>query len=354
MRSVRRALGAITLLAASTFPGFALDADGAMRQLERHWPSFEARFVGEDGRVVDTANGGISHSEGQGYGMLLAVAAGDRDAFDSMWRWTRQTLGVRTDDLFAWVYNPETQDSRDTNNATDGDLLIAWALHRAYKRWQAPAHLYAARTLSNAILAHGTAEHASHGRLILPGVTGFSADERGNGAVFNLSYWVFPALRDLAPVIGPATAESLETSGLALLQEARFGEHNLPPDWLAVQADVLALAEGFDPVFGYNALRIPLYLVWAGAGSRGHLAPFVAHWPEGAEHTRSIDQVHLVSGSSETLSGNGYQAIAELTLCAMHGQTWTSALQGALDHDYYPATLHMLSLLALHERGLSC
>ena len=30
------------------------------------------------GRVVDTGNGLISHSEGQGYGMLLAVAAGDR------------------------------------------------------------------------------------------------------------------------------------------------------------------------------------------------------------------------------------------------------------------------------------
>ena len=39
------------------------------------WRAYKAHFVTEAGRVVDTANKGISHSEGQGYGMLLAVAA---------------------------------------------------------------------------------------------------------------------------------------------------------------------------------------------------------------------------------------------------------------------------------------
>ena len=42
------------------------------------WRAYKARFVTAQGRVVDTANGLVSHSEGQGYGMLLAVAADDR------------------------------------------------------------------------------------------------------------------------------------------------------------------------------------------------------------------------------------------------------------------------------------
>ncbi|MEG9529489.1 MAG: glycosyl hydrolase family 8, partial [Hyphomicrobiales bacterium] len=42
------------------------------------WRAYRSRFITDQGRVVDTANGQISHSEGQGYGMLLAVAAGDR------------------------------------------------------------------------------------------------------------------------------------------------------------------------------------------------------------------------------------------------------------------------------------
>jgi len=40
---------------------------------------------------------GISHSEGQGYGMLLAVAADDRPTFDLLWGWTRAQLMLRND-----------------------------------------------------------------------------------------------------------------------------------------------------------------------------------------------------------------------------------------------------------------
>lgn len=45
------------------------------------WDTFKARFLDPSGRVVDPQNGGISHSEGQGYGMLLALRADDREAF---------------------------------------------------------------------------------------------------------------------------------------------------------------------------------------------------------------------------------------------------------------------------------
>ena len=63
------------------------------------WKSYKSRFVTEAGRVIDTANGQISHSEGQGYGMLLAVAALDRNAFDRICGWTRANLMVRDDQL---------------------------------------------------------------------------------------------------------------------------------------------------------------------------------------------------------------------------------------------------------------
>jgi endoglucanase len=43
------------------------------------WAAYRDRFVMPDGRVVDDANGGISHSEGQGYGLLLAFPPTTRD-----------------------------------------------------------------------------------------------------------------------------------------------------------------------------------------------------------------------------------------------------------------------------------
>jgi endoglucanase len=53
---------------------------------EEAWRAYKLKFVSEAGRVVDTANGMVSHSEGQGYGLLLAVAAGDRSTFDGSCR----------------------------------------------------------------------------------------------------------------------------------------------------------------------------------------------------------------------------------------------------------------------------
>jgi endoglucanase len=47
------------------------------------WESYRQAFI-RDGRVIDVDNGGITHSEAQGYGMLLAEAAGDRPTFDRL------------------------------------------------------------------------------------------------------------------------------------------------------------------------------------------------------------------------------------------------------------------------------
>src|SRR6201989_3063834 len=105
-----------------------------------------------DGRIIDRANGNISHSEGQGYGMLLSVAADDRDSFEAIWNWTQKQLYVRGDNLAAWKWDPDANPHvSDQNNATDGDLLIAWALMRAGKKWSEPKYTDAARAIAGAI-----------------------------------------------------------------------------------------------------------------------------------------------------------------------------------------------------------
>ncbi|KIN72600.1 hypothetical protein Z949_1777 [Sulfitobacter guttiformis KCTC 32187] len=45
------------------------------------WSAWKGRFLSGDGRIIDDGNGGISHSEGQGFGALLAQANDDRSAF---------------------------------------------------------------------------------------------------------------------------------------------------------------------------------------------------------------------------------------------------------------------------------
>jgi endoglucanase len=64
------------------------------------WERYKARFMMPDGRIIDTANGNVSHTEGQGFAMLLAVANNDRPAFDKLWQWTDSTLRDKSNGLF--------------------------------------------------------------------------------------------------------------------------------------------------------------------------------------------------------------------------------------------------------------
>lgn len=96
------------------------------------WSTFKTRFMTAEGRIQDTGNKNVSHTEGQGYGMLMAVYYNDRSSFDSLWRWTQKNLSNPSNGLFYWKYTPGKSDPvSDKNNASDGDVLIAWALLKA-------------------------------------------------------------------------------------------------------------------------------------------------------------------------------------------------------------------------------
>jgi endoglucanase len=70
------------------------------------WEQYKARFFMPDGRIVDTGNGNVSHTEGQGFAMLMAVASDDKATFDKLWQWTDSTLKNKDNGLFYWRYNP--------------------------------------------------------------------------------------------------------------------------------------------------------------------------------------------------------------------------------------------------------
>lgn len=225
------------------------------------WPGFRTRFVQDDGRVVDTGNAGISHSEGQGFGLLFAAAADDRESFARMWRWTEATLRRPEDGLFSWRYEPQ-RGVTDRNNASDGDILIAWALLRAGRRWSDRGYLAAARDAAAAIRKRLVIQQAGR-LLLLPGLDGFRAKD---GAVtVNPSYLVLPAFRAFDKAGFEGGWGDVADRSLKFLRDVRFGPYDLPIDWVRVDAAGAIWAEsGRPPRFGFDALRTPLYLKWAG------------------------------------------------------------------------------------------
>lgn len=303
------------------------------------WHDFQRQFVTADGRIVDTGQGGISHSEGQGAGMLLAEAAGDRAAFDRIWEWTRQHLQVRDDRLLAWRWSP-TDGITDRNNASDGDILVAWALIRARKRWRDQTYLDSALAIAQD-LRKKAIRASGFGPVLLPGVDGF---ERPDGLVVNLSYWIFPALRDLAQADAAPEWAALGQSGLALLGASRFGRWQLPADWVFVKGDKLALAEGFPDRFGYDAIRIPLYLYWAGLQTDNRMRVYQDYWGFFAG-ARFMPAWTRLSDDSVDSHGASVGQLAVVSL--LKGKTGFPS--ASPKEDYYSAVLRQFCRLAALE-----
>lgn len=93
--------------------------------------------VGEDmGYLLDTGNLDV-RTEGQSYGMMMAVQLDRKDIFDRIWKWTRtymyMTSGVHAG-YYAWSCNPDGT-PRSNGPAPDGEEYFAMALFFASHRW---------------------------------------------------------------------------------------------------------------------------------------------------------------------------------------------------------------------------
>ncbi|MGH2937905.1 MAG: glycosyl hydrolase family 8, partial [Solirubrobacterales bacterium] len=231
--------------------------------------SFLDGYVESDGRVSRTDQGGDTVSEGQAYAMLLAVVARDRDTFASVWGWTRENLR-QPNGLLAWHWEDGAVAS--TGSAADADLDAAWALLLASERFGSAGYRREALELANAILEHETV--SLEGRSLL--VAGDWANSFP--AVVDPSYFTPAAFGALGRASGDARWKQLgETSREALgqLTERTTG---LAPDWAVVESDGTAKptgppGKGGEAVFGYDAVRVPL---WQAASCDGRDTPLAA------------------------------------------------------------------------------
>jgi endoglucanase len=110
---------------------------------------FLDEYVEPDGRVVRHDEGGDVVSEGQAYGMLIAVAVADETRFRSIWTWTKTHLR-RTDGLLAWRWADDKVTG--VNSAADADLDAARSLVLAGRRFNAPELTEDGRRLGVAIM----------------------------------------------------------------------------------------------------------------------------------------------------------------------------------------------------------
>jgi endoglucanase len=322
-------------------------AAASFAQDDPDWLSFKSRFLLADGRVIDTGNGDVSHSEGQSYGMLFSVAFGDEAAFDLISGWTAQNLSRSSDALHIWRYLPDQRDhTPDHNNATDGDLVIAMALNRAAQLWGRPDRAQAAAAIARDIRTLLIANAGSR-LVLLPALAGFT---QRSATIVNLSYYNFVALRELSAIDVSPLWPLLALDGMSLLQAARFGRWQLPPDWLSVPLNdgPVAVASGWPPLCSYDAIRVPLNLAWAQALTPAITQSFGNFWMTAASYQPAWANLETDLVSPYAASG-GLVAVRSITMSEepqMELPALPSVQQCA---DYYSASLTLLSRIAWAE-----
>lgn len=302
------------------------------------WEQYKARFFMPDGRIVDTGNGNVSHTEGQGFAMLMAVANDDKATFDKLWKWTDSTLKNKDNGLFYWRYNPvEANPVADKNNASDGDVMIAWALLKADTRWHDKRYSTASDSITKALIAHNVIRYAGY-RVMLPGVQGFNLNSE---VVLNPSYFVFPAWQAFADRSHLQVWRELIQDGQRLLGKMGSGKANLPTDWESLEAGgKLVPAKAWAPRMSYDAIRIPLYIAWFNKQS-----PLLTPWRSwfgqfSREQTPAWVNVTTNEYAPYMMEG-GLLAVRDLTMGQVPGEPEITAKD-----DYYSASLKMLVWLA--------
>lgn len=92
-------------------------------------------------------------SEGQSYGMMIAVQLDMQDVFDKIWAWTKRHM-KRSDGMFNWQCTPSGT-VKGQDYAPDGEEWFLMCLHFAHQRWKDDKYKTDADALSNAMFANG-------------------------------------------------------------------------------------------------------------------------------------------------------------------------------------------------------
>lgn len=246
---------AVALAAAAAVAGLAIAAAlGAFSSPDAHAPAagpagpagpgpagtsaatFLRSWVDGDGRVVRRDQGDDTVSEGQGYGLLLAVARRDHGTFERIWTWTRTHLQQPGGSL-AWRW----QDGHvvDPHPAADADLDVVHALQLASAAWREPDLDRAARRIADATLDHSTVP-VREGRLLAAGP--WAVGGASTATDIDPGYLAPGEADRLADTTGRAGWRDV-AKGTAVMDRALVGHGQLPPDWAQLPAGDTSAAD---------------------------------------------------------------------------------------------------------------
>lgn len=329
----------------SLLAALPLGAISARASQSAEWEAWKDSFLTADGRVVDALQRNASHSEGQGYGMVLAALQGDARAFKALFAWTEAHLAVRDDALLAWRWLPDSDPHiGDYNNASDGDLFYAYALLLGAQRFGEDAYNERAGEVAAAVVDICVRRDPSDQsrRVLLPAAEAF---DDGARLVVNPSYIMPKAMTALSDRFDLRELKQAANDGVDLI--AALAKQGPVPDWIELDSAGIRPAGGFAAQSGYEAIRVALYLIWSGITD--HIA---------VKRVSDLSSLIDISGVPTVVDLHGqvlrrstypgYEAIYALAQRAGSGVGQIPLFSA--EQPYYPATLHMFASFAAQAK----
>jgi len=265
--------------------------------LNASWVEYKARYIEADGRVIDRMNSDITHSEGVGYAMYFALKNNDIECFKKIHNWYKNNLAINKYNLIGWKWGRDKADRwhmLDTNNATDGDLWIAYDNLLAFEITKDLRYKEEGVKLIKSIKQNLLLKNNNH-LYLLPGKVGFEDDESFE---VNLSYYLFFVFDKFMQYDNTKIWQKLKQDGIALLYDSRFSTLKLNANWIKIDKKSGKISLSRDNSFGFDALRIPYNILKSDIKNKESLLlPY-------KRYVDAMRDAKVVFGVSELKSGN--------------------------------------------------
>ena len=301
--------------------------------------------------IEDIANNDV-RSEGQSYGMTIAVEMGMKTEFDKLWTYAAKCMRQSTN-LFAWQMNPGSCTAKSTGAAPDGEEYFAMALMLASRRWgDAGTYNYASeakKVMSGMLAARPGGEFNAS-----PALVSFGPNQN-----FSDPSYVLPLFYSEWACFDTSNAtfwKKAVTDGRTHFQKAANATTGLSPgqsNW-----DGSPYGSGAAANFNSDAWRVPMNIMMDfnlnnadATWQTTYAKTMAAFWVK--EGLTSYGNVYNLNGSGKSGShGAGLTGVNAMLAFALPAADGKTLLQAAWDtatptgtYRYYDGCLYMLSML---------
>lgn len=308
------------------------------------WKAAYVRSCGARGSyVANPQDGNSAYSEGIGYGMMLAVAAGDRTLFDALW--TYYQANVDGNGLMHWRIAGCGGPS-GMNSATDGDIDTAMALIQASCKWGS-SYAQPARDLIGKIKAREIVVQNGL-QVVKPG------DAFNDATCVNPSYMAPGFFRAFGRFTSDAAFwDKVATDSYTIINRLAHATTGLVPNWGHTDGSA-PHGECNRPdarLYSYDAARTPWriatdYRFWGTEAARTLLTKHVAFAKQ--KGIDSIGDKYNLDGSVvngfHTPVTTGAFATATVVSDGATANQFYQALRAVTVNEYFPTTLKLLYL----------